>query len=81
MLIRDDRYESHQKLADKHRHTLFLRANVENAPFLTTRLGIKVLPCVVCFVDGNAVDRYVHDPASRHIGCHSSLLLYRSTGW
>lgn len=46
-----------QILADKHRHTLFLRANAEDAPFLTMRLGVKVLPCVVCFVDGNAVDR------------------------
>lgn len=41
-----------QKLAAKHFDTLFLRANVANVPFLVTKLEIKVLPCVVGFVDG-----------------------------
>jgi len=41
-----------QKLAGKHFDTLFLRANVANVPFLVTKLEIKVLPCVVGFVDG-----------------------------
>lgn len=44
-------------LAPKHLNTLFLRTSVENAPFLVNRLGVKVLPCVISFVDGNAVDR------------------------
>lgn len=46
-----------QALAPKHLNTLFLRTSVENAPFLVNRLGVKVLPCVISFVDGNAVDR------------------------
>lgn len=33
--------------------------NVENAPFLVTKLKIQVLPCVVAFVDGVSVDRIV----------------------
>ncbi|KAK4055243.1 hypothetical protein OIV83_000524 [Microbotryomycetes sp. JL201] len=39
-------------LAGKHHGTLFLKADVANVPFLVTKLGIKVLPCVVGFVDG-----------------------------
>jgi len=33
--------------------------NVENAPFLVTRLKIQVLPCVLAFVDGVSVDRII----------------------
>lgn len=33
--------------------------NVENAPFLITRLKIQVLPCVLAFVDGVSVDRII----------------------
>ena len=33
--------------------------NVENAPFLVTKLKIQVLPCVLAFVDGVSVDRIV----------------------
>jgi hypothetical protein len=33
--------------------------NVENAPFLVTKLKIQVLPCVVAFVKGVSVDRIV----------------------
>jgi hypothetical protein len=33
--------------------------NVENAPFLVTKLKIQVLPCVIAFVDGVGVDRIV----------------------
>ncbi|KAK4057612.1 hypothetical protein OIO90_001258 [Microbotryomycetes sp. JL221] len=45
--------DSHlSKLATKHQETLFLKADVANVPFLVTKLGIKVLPCVVAFVDG-----------------------------
>lgn len=41
-----------QKLAAKHTDTLFLRADVANVPFLVDKLEIKVLPCVIGFVDG-----------------------------
>jgi len=33
--------------------------NVENAPFLVTKLKIQVLPCVLAFVNGVSVDRIV----------------------
>lgn len=33
--------------------------NVENAPFLVTKLKIQVLPCVLSFVNGVSVDRIV----------------------
>lgn len=33
--------------------------NVENAPFLVTKLKVQVLPCVLSFIDGISVDRIV----------------------
>jgi thioredoxin-like negative regulator of GroEL len=33
--------------------------NVENAPFLVTKLKVQVLPCVLAFVNGVRVDRIV----------------------
>jgi thioredoxin-like negative regulator of GroEL len=33
--------------------------NVENAPFLVTKLKVQVLPCVLAFVNGVTVDRIV----------------------
>jgi hypothetical protein len=33
--------------------------NVENAPFLVTKLKIQILPCVLAFVNGVSVDRIV----------------------
>jgi hypothetical protein len=33
--------------------------NVENAPFLVTKLKVQVLPCVIAFVNGVTVDRIV----------------------
>ncbi|KAL1302519.1 hypothetical protein AAFC00_002906 [Neodothiora populina] len=46
-----------EALAPKHFDTRFISVNVENAPFLVTRLKIQVLPCVICFVDGVGTDR------------------------
>jgi thioredoxin-like negative regulator of GroEL len=46
-------------LAKKHFDTRFLKMNVENAPFLVTKLKIQVLPCVLAFIDGVSVDRIV----------------------
>ncbi|WWD03476.1 hypothetical protein V865_001528 [Kwoniella europaea PYCC6329] len=51
-----------QKLSDlapSHPHTLFLRASVSDVPFLVTKMAVQVLPCVICFVDGRAVDRLI----------------------
>ena len=46
-------------LAPVHLQTKFLKINVEHAPFLVTKLNIKVLPCVIAFVDGVSADRVV----------------------
>ena len=48
-----------QELAPKHLRTLFLRTSVANAPFLVAKFGVQVLPCVMVFVDGRCVDRWV----------------------
>jgi hypothetical protein len=46
-------------LAKKHLDTRFLKINVENAPFLVTKLKVQVLPCVIAFIDGVTVDRII----------------------
>ncbi|KAF9965963.1 hypothetical protein BGZ70_003685 [Mortierella alpina] len=46
-----------ETLAKKHIKTKFVKIKVENAPFLVEKLQVKILPCVIAFVDGVAVDR------------------------
>lgn len=48
-----------QELAKKHFDTRFIKINVENAPFLVTKLKVQVLPCVIAFIDGQSVDRII----------------------
>ena len=48
-----------QVLAPKHFDTRFIKINVENAPFLVTKLKVQVLPCVIAFVDGVGQDRII----------------------
>ena len=48
-----------QALASTHLETRFVRINVENAPFLVTKLKVQVLPCVLAFVDGVSTDRLI----------------------
>ncbi|KAF9105493.1 hypothetical protein BGX27_009589 [Mortierella sp. AM989] len=48
-----------ETLAKKHIKTKFVKIKVENAPFLVEKLQVKVLPCVIAFTDGIAVDRLV----------------------
>lgn len=48
-----------ETLTPKHFDTRFLRINVDNAPFLVTKLKVQVLPCVIAFIDGQGVDRIV----------------------
>lgn len=48
---------SFQAIAPKYFNTRFLRVFVENVPWLVEKLDIKVLPCVICFVDGTAKER------------------------
>jgi len=46
-------------LAPKYFGTRFARVFVENVPWLVEKLGVKVLPCVICFADGVTKDRLV----------------------
>ncbi|KAF9186101.1 hypothetical protein BGZ49_004219 [Haplosporangium sp. Z 27] len=48
-----------EALAKKHIKTKFVKIKVENAPFLVEKLQVKVLPCVIAFTDGIAVDRLI----------------------
>mgnify|MGYP001360892676 FL=1 len=36
---------------------MFLRTNVDQCPFLVSKLGIKVLPFVICYKNGQEVLR------------------------
>ncbi|KAF8621675.1 hypothetical protein AX15_007688 [Amanita polypyramis BW_CC] len=46
-------------LAMKYFRTRFFRVFVENVPWVVQRLGVKVLPCVICFIDGVSKDRLI----------------------
>ena len=46
-------------LAPAHLSTRFVKMDVEHAPFLVTKLKVRVLPCVIAFIDGVGVDRIV----------------------
>jgi len=48
-----------QSLAIKYFSTRFFRVFVENVPWLVEKLAIKVLPCVICFVDGVSKDKLI----------------------
>ncbi|KAF2404693.1 thioredoxin-like protein [Trichodelitschia bisporula] len=48
-----------EALAPKHFDTRFLKVNVDNAPFLVTKLKVQVLPCVIAFVDAIGADRII----------------------
>ena len=52
--------DSHlQTIAYSHPECKFIKVNVEKAPFLVKKLGIQVLPTIICFVDGKSLDRVV----------------------
>jgi thioredoxin-like negative regulator of GroEL len=48
-----------QSLAPAHYEARILKINVENCPFLVTKLKVQVLPCVIAFIDGIGVDRII----------------------
>ncbi|EFP80255.2 uncharacterized protein PGTG_06211 [Puccinia graminis f. sp. tritici CRL 75-36-700-3] len=48
-----------EELASKYFSTRFLKVNVANVPWLVEKLQIKVLPCVVGFLDGISKERIV----------------------
>lgn len=49
----------YQTLAAKHLRTKFIKVDVANVPFLVVKLDVKVLPCVISFIDGVAKDKSV----------------------
>ncbi|KNZ54079.1 uncharacterized protein VP01_304g5 [Puccinia sorghi] len=48
-----------ETLASQYFETLFVRVDVANVPWLVNKLHIKVLPCVVGFLDGVSKERIV----------------------
>lgn len=48
-----------ESLAPTHYEARIISINVDNCPFLVTRLGIQVLPCVISFIDGIGADRII----------------------
>lgn len=46
-------------LCSVHLEARFVRMNVEHAPFLVTKLNVRVLPCVIGFLDGVSADRII----------------------
>jgi thioredoxin-like negative regulator of GroEL len=46
-------------IAREHPEARFIYLNAEFAPFFVTKLQIQVLPTIVCFIDGVAVDKVV----------------------
>ena len=52
-----------QQLAQKHYGTKFAKVDVATAPFFVEKLKVQVLPCIICFMDGIAVDRFLYSPS------------------
>ncbi|CBY01179.1 hypothetical protein IAQ61_012054 [Plenodomus lingam] len=48
-----------ESLALSHYEARIMKINVDNCPFLVTRLGVQVLPCVIAFIDGIGADRII----------------------
>ena len=48
-----------QILAKKHYQTKFIKVDVDNVPFLVVSLKVQVLPCILAFINGIGVDRYI----------------------
>ncbi|KAI9363122.1 thioredoxin-like protein [Pilaira anomala] len=48
-----------ESLAQKYYDTRFIKIEVQNAPFLVEKLQIKVLPCVMAWVNGYAQTKIV----------------------
>lgn len=46
-------------LARQYMHTRFVKLSAPDAPFFTVKLNVKMLPCVLIFNNGVAVDRIV----------------------
>ena len=52
--------DSHlEKICRQHIEAKFIRINAEKCPFFVSKLQVQMLPTVVCFIDGIAVDRVI----------------------
>ena len=47
------------RIAQKHTETHFTKIDAEKCPFFVSKLAVQMLPTIVCFIDGIAVDRIV----------------------
>lgn len=56
-------------LAVAHVETKFVKINAEKTPFFVEKLGIKVLPSLVVFVDGKSIDTLIGKHPSRLMVC------------
>lgn len=70
-----------EALAPKYFNTRFLRVFVENVPFLVEKLGIKILPCVICFIKGISKDRHVQHLTTPLLILTSQAELSASRNW
>lgn len=48
-----------EQLSKKYVKTKFYKISVENAPFLVDKLKIKVLPFVICYINGSEAERII----------------------
>lgn len=48
-----------KKLAPQYMECKFLYINAEKSPFFVEKLGVQVLPTIVCFIDGMVVDKVI----------------------
>ncbi|EPX73845.1 queuine tRNA-ribosyltransferase [Schizosaccharomyces octosporus yFS286] len=52
--------DSHlEKISKNHWETKFIRIEAANAPFLALKLGLKVLPVILCYVDAKLVSKLI----------------------
>ncbi|KAI6247619.1 Thioredoxin domain-containing protein plp1 [Erysiphe necator] len=61
-------------LATTHYNTRFVKICVENSPFLVMKMRVKILPCVLCWINGKVVDRIV---GFEGLGCHEEIFTTR----
>ena len=46
-------------ISKQHTETHFVKIDAEKCPFFVTKLAVQMLPTIICFIDGIAVDRVV----------------------
>lgn len=46
-------------IVKKHTEALICKIDAEKCPFFVTKLQVQMLPTIICFIDGVAVDRVI----------------------